>query len=155
MKLHPLLFFAFIFLLASCGASHEEAQTQFELGLEAGQSGDWARAEAHFRKAISHDPDFAEAYLRQAQALNRLRRETEANSVYREALGLYQAQSKENPADFDPHVQAAFCYLLLDMRDHMKAELDVAVTKGLEQGIADQIIAQAADERERWIQGES
>ncbi len=66
----PLLVASLALVLLDCGSGHEwttdspQALQEFELGLEASMKLYHKDAEAHFRKAVELDPEFAAAKLR-------------------------------------------------------------------------------------------
>ena len=93
-----------------------EAQTLVDQGKELYKNDEDEKAAEVLKKAISQDPNNAEAHLRLGMAYAALERKPEAEESYKKAIDLYKKRVQSDPKDADAffNLGEAYSFLHLD-----------------------------------------
>jgi tetratricopeptide (TPR) repeat protein len=87
-----------------------EARRIFEQGNELARKDEDQAAADIFQKAISLDPDFADAHLKLAMSFEVLGKKAEAEEEYKKAAEAYQKFVRHNPKDAKAHFNMGLTY---------------------------------------------
>ena len=102
---------------ATAANSQDEARDYFEQGKELYRKDRDREAVKAFQKAISLNPDFAEAYYRLGLALAVSGQKKEAEEAYQKAVEAYEKLIEQNPEDADAHFNMGQAYGKLGQYD--------------------------------------
>lgn len=91
-------------------AEQIEARKVFEQGNELARKDEDQAAAEIFQRAISLDPDFADAHLRLAMSLEVLGKKDEAEEEYKKAAEAYQKFVRRNQKDAKAHFNMGLAY---------------------------------------------
>jgi tetratricopeptide (TPR) repeat protein len=91
-------------------AEQIEARKFFEQGNELARKDDDQAAADIYQKAISLDPDFADAHLRLAMSLQVLGKKDEAEEEFKKAAEAYQKYVRHNQKDAKAHFNMGLAY---------------------------------------------
>ena len=87
-----------------------EARKIFEQGNELARKDEDQAAADIYQKAISLDPDFADAHLKLAMSFEVLGKKAEAEDEYKKAAEAYQKFVRHNPKDAEAHFNMGLTY---------------------------------------------
>ena len=90
-----------------------EARKIFEEGNELARKDEDQAAADIYQKAISLDPDFADAHLRLAMSYEVLGKKDESEEEYKKAAEAYQKFVRHNPKDAKAHFNMGLTYIRL------------------------------------------
>ncbi len=91
-------------------AEQKEARKFFEQGNELARKDEDQAAADIYQKAISLDPDFADAHLRLAMSFQVLGKKDEAEEEYKKAAEAYQKYVRRNQKDAQAHFNMGIAY---------------------------------------------
>ena len=98
-------------------AEQKEARKFFEQGNELARKDEDQAAADIYQKAISLDPDFADAHLRLAMSFEVLGKKDEAEAEYKKAAEAYQKYVRNNQKDAKAHFNMGMAYNRLGKPD--------------------------------------